>query len=102
MQNNLFPDLHEKLVDPPAIPPCDPNAAPGAAVRLSRQSEAILDRLRKGRASNRELAALALKYTSRMSDIRAAGHDVRVVEQDHGSGLAVYALFVGGEELRCT
>lgn len=60
--------------------------------RLSRQCQAILDRLKQRPASNRELAVLSLKYTSRISDIRAAGWDVVVQSRDHRSGLTVYEL----------
>jgi hypothetical protein len=73
---------------------------PAAAVpRLSRQCEEILDRLRRGRRTNAELAGIALKYTGRLSEIRQAGYDVRVVEKDVASGVHVYALFVDGVEV---
>jgi hypothetical protein len=51
-----------------------------------------LTRLQAGPASNFELAQIALKYTSRLSDLRAAGYDVRVVERDYASGLTMYRL----------
>ncbi len=38
------------------------------------QAEAILARLRRGPAGAGELAQLALKYTSRISDLRTEGH----------------------------
>lgn len=60
--------------------------------RLSKQCAAILARLERGRVSNRELASVALKYTSRVSDLRARGHNVQVVARDHESGLTWYAL----------
>ena len=63
------------------IPPRDPSVPAAAAPRLSAQSLAILERLRRGRATNAELAGIALKYTSRTSDLRAAGYDVRCVRQ---------------------
>lgn len=73
---------------------CGPRGAlqPKEAERLSRQCRAILDRLRTGPAANSELAKLALKYTSRISDLRAAGYDVRLVSHDRESGLCVYEL----------
>lgn len=95
-QHNLF-DIDP---EPTVIGPCDPSVTPAEAPRLSRQCQAILERLRRGRASNRELATLALKYTGRCSDLRAAGYDVRVVEENKASGLHVYALFVNGEEVK--
>lgn len=68
-------------------------------VRLSRQSAAILSALHLGRVSNAELSLIALKYTSRVSDCRAAGHDIRVVESDRATGRFIYALFVDGKEV---
>jgi hypothetical protein len=81
----------------PAIPPCDPSVAPVEAKRLSKQSAAILDRLRQGPATNVALAAIALKYTSRVSDLRAAGFDVRVIERSHETGVTVYRLITAKE-----
>jgi len=49
--------------------------------RLTRQAEDVLRRLQQGPASARELSAIALKYTSRVSDLRKAGYDVRVNEK---------------------
>ncbi len=60
--------------------------------RLSKQCQAILDRLRRGRASNVELSQIALKYTSRISDLRKAGHNVVCVSRHRESGLTYYAL----------
>jgi len=60
--------------------------------RLRGQAGKILERLRQGRATNAELSRLALKYTGRISDLRAKGYDIRMVEQDRESGLTVYEL----------
>ena len=49
-----------------------------------------LERLRLGPATNAELAQLALKYTSRISDIRAAGYVVDKVRREGGT--VTYAL----------
>ena len=59
--------------------------------RLSGQCAAILARLRQGPATNRELSAISLKYTSRTSDLRAAGYAIRCTRQ-YDSGLTVYEL----------
>lgn len=69
------------------------------APRLSKQCREILARLRAGRATNNELAQIALKYTGRVSDLRKAGHDIRVVRSDRATGLTVYALLEGGKEV---
>ncbi|NLX57310.1 MAG: hypothetical protein GXY58_19545 [Planctomycetaceae bacterium] len=55
--------------------------------RLTGQNAAILERLKRGPATNRELAAISLKYTSRISDLRAAGYDVVVVDRDRATGM---------------
>jgi hypothetical protein len=67
--------------------------------RLSHQCEMILGRLQQGRVSNKELSGLSLKYTGRISDLRARRHVVKVVERDFASGLTWYALFVDGQEV---
>jgi hypothetical protein len=91
-------DLFDIFADADALPPTDPNVDPQDVERLSRQCAAILERLRRGPATNVELAVLALKYTSRVSDLRRHGHDVRVVcRNDHG--VFWYALFIDGREV---
>lgn len=60
--------------------------------RLSRQCAAILTRLRRGPATNVELAGLALKYTSRISDLRERGYAIVVVSRDRRTGLTIYQL----------
>jgi len=62
--------------------------------RLSRQCRRIVDRLREGPASNEELSRIALKYTSRISEIRQAGYAVDVVARDHETGVCWYELRV--------
>lgn len=72
------------------LPPTDPNVKPADRHRLRGQNGLILDRLRRGQASSAELAQLSLKYTSRVSDLRKHGHDVR-----HKDG--TYTLYVNGK-----
>jgi hypothetical protein len=71
-----------------------PVSPPEEARRLSGQCAAILALLHQGPASNFDLALISLKYTSRISEIRQAGYDVRVVERDYASGRTVYRLWV--------
>lgn len=66
--------------------------------RLSNQCSMILGRLMQGRATNRELSGISLKYTSRNSDLRQRGHDIRIVHRNRTTGLVWYALFVDGRE----
>jgi len=54
----------------------DPHVATGNAPRLTGQNRAILARLRCGSATNKELSRIALKYTSRISDLREHGYTI--------------------------
>lgn len=74
------------------IEPRDPHLDEAEKPRLSAQCRAILDRLRKGPATNTELSGIALKYTGRISDLRAAGYEVKIVARDLTSGLVTYKL----------
>lgn len=74
------------------IAPRDRHVAAEEKPRLSGQNQAILDILQRRRATNKELGAISLKYTARISDIRKAGYDIRVVSHDRKSGLVVYEL----------
>jgi hypothetical protein len=60
--------------------------------RLSKQCQLILERLQAGDATNMELSGIALKYTSRISDLRAAGYTIEISERDHESGSVTYRL----------
>ena len=63
--------------------------------RLENQCKKILDLL-KARGNqgvlNAELAKIALKYTSRISDLRDLGHDIRCQQEGNG-GLYRYHYF---------
>lgn len=59
--------------------------------RLSRQCEMILALLKARPVSNRELSGVALKYTSRISDLRAAGYNIQA-RVDRVTGLTMYHL----------
>lgn len=72
--------------------PCDPTVTSEEAPRLSRQCQALLDRLRLGRVSNDEMSRISRKYTSRVSDLRKAGYSIEVVSRDKKTGLVIYEL----------
>lgn len=61
--------------------------------RLSEQCQKIVDALSKRAMTNDELSRISRKYTSRISDIRAAGYDIRCVYHDRETGLTRYQLF---------
>ena len=64
--------------------------------RLSGQNQKILELLRKGPRTNSELATVALKYTSRLSDIRKWllewYPDLKIKKQSLGGGVFEYRL----------
>jgi len=79
------------LFDPPKIiHPRDPNTNPTDEHRLSGQNKLILDALADGPKTNKQLAFFSLKYTSRISDLRAAGYVIDC-ERLQG-GLTLYRL----------
>jgi len=71
-------------------PPTDSHIVAADVPRLTGQNAAILARLQRGPATNRELAEISLKYTSRTSDLRAAGYRIACVRGP--GGLSVYTL----------
>lgn len=77
-----------------SIAPCDPHVTdPAEAKRLSRQCQAILDLFLQNpenQVSNFEMAAVCLKYTGRISDIRAAGYTVTIAHRCRATGYTVY------------
>ena len=67
--------------------------------RTATQRHLIIGRLLKGRAANIELYGYALNLTARISELRKAGHVIKVVARDYGTGIVWYALFVDGVEV---
>jgi hypothetical protein len=95
MQTGLFDHL-----DGPNEPPidfCDHRMDDDNKPRLSRQCRLILERLRQGQATGKELCAIAQKYTGRISDLRKSGYQIDKIHQNHRTGLTIYALFVRGQ-----
>lgn len=95
-------------VDPPraTIVPRDPKVGPAAWPRLTRQSNDILDMLRRGRQTNASLAGVTSRYGARIFDIRRwfektgqTGLEIRIVQQNARTGLVTYALFRDGKEV---
>lgn len=62
----------------------------GEQPRLARQEQAILEALRTGPKTNVQLAAMALKYTSRVSSLRQSGHVIECTNK--GGGTFMYTL----------
>ena len=77
---------------PASVPLRDPTVHPDEAPRLNEQCRAILVRLQAGRATNHDLAGIALNYRARVSDLRGIGYRIDVIERDRKTGVSVYAL----------
>lgn len=82
--------LFDPAPHPRPLVPRDPNVAARDITRLTGQNAAILRRLRQGPATNDELIRISRKYTSRISDLRAAGFVI--VCERQGGGLTTYTL----------
>lgn len=77
--------------DPEDVGPTDPNIPGFEVSRLSKQCRAILNRLREGAVTNYDLANIALGYTARISDLRAAGFTIEH-EPTEDAGVYRYRL----------
>lgn len=92
---------HARHRDQPARPEVitarDPSVTVDEQPRLSAQCQQMLDRLRYGPATNRDLAEIGLKYTGRISDLRAAGYRIVVTSKCVETGRCIYELKEGGE-----
>lgn len=77
---------------PRKIAPRDTHVEKVERPRLTGQNQAVLERLQQGPATNFELNQIAIKYTSRVSDLRAAGYNVVVVDRDRATGRTMYQL----------
>lgn len=80
---------NNSVVTPPS--PRDPNLASVAVARVSRQALEVLEQLRQGPKTNRELLNVAIRYGSRIHDLRKAGYTIDKFE-DYKSGLTTYKL----------
>jgi hypothetical protein len=104
---SLFPPVEDGPYRATAVPRQDRTRVPEEAQpRLSRQCREILDALRGGRKPNSSLIAIAQRFGARVFDLnrwfQATGQpfDIRIVDQNHRSGVCWYALFERGIEVR--
>ena len=94
MSKQLTLQFKQSLI--PIARTADPVSSHRAAAEITNsgrrksQYQKILNRLRHGPATNKELALLSLKYTSRISDLRV---DYDIPEPKHlGGGVYEYCL----------
>jgi hypothetical protein len=84
--------VQRSLFDAPRpVEPADPNVAPEARPRLTRQARVILEMLRGGPCLGSELAKVTHRFGGRIYDLRKAGCAIRC---DHlpETGVATYCL----------
>jgi len=74
------------------IPVSDPHVAARDRPRLSAQCVKVLDRLRRGRATNVELVGICLRAGARIYDLRKAGYEITTSQAKDGTGLVWYRL----------
>lgn len=95
------PSTSADLIDPNEPVPADPAVRHGPErTRLNRQCAAILAAFRADpyrEQTTAQLAAIACKYTSRISDLRRAGHRIRIHYRDRNTGVNVYRYDGQGE-----
>ena len=76
----------------PRIEPVDPHLTDEEKPRLTRQCIGVLERLRCGPATNKELVQIATRFGARLLDLRRAGYDIQITARNRETGLTVYAL----------
>ena len=62
------------------------------ATRPLTQKERILARLQRGPATNRDLNAIAFRYSARIAELRAEGHTIAWAPVKGRPGLTLYRL----------
>lgn len=80
------------MTDPNLFTPRDQHVDAIDAPRLSEQARRVLDRLRRGPATNAELAGIANRFGARLYDLRRSGFTITTSEAKDGSGLVWYRL----------
>ncbi|MEX2287446.1 MAG: hypothetical protein WD648_10175 [Planctomycetaceae bacterium] len=75
----------------PSVPPADPLVSSIDHKRLGSQNQEILERLRRGPATNKQLAAISINFTRRISDLKKAGHRIEA-KRHRQTGIWTYRL----------
>ena len=89
-QADFFDVFERQRLVPETVRTTDPNVIEEDKPRLVGQNKTILEMLKRGPVTNDELAGIARKYTSRLSDLRKHGY---VIECERlGGGLTKYEL----------
>lgn len=81
------------------LAPRDPHVRTSDAPRIRGQNLAVLLRLRERPATSAELAAISLKYTGRVSDLRKAGAEI-IYDGERAVYVLVRDLILDGDTNR--
>jgi hypothetical protein len=93
-QGSLFTqtrDAYRNVTTKPAIP-LNSSVEEADKPRINGQAERILSRLREGPATNVELSAIALRYSARLGELKAAGFDWEITDRNRETGVNTYRL----------
>ena len=91
-QLSMFEQTTHDGGKPSITPVLNPTVHPDAKPRLGKQQQEILDRLQRGPATNVELAAIGIRYSARIHELRTAGYVIEKTTENHATGLVVYRL----------
>ena len=73
----------------------DPNIEIAGRPRLAGQNKQILERLKRGPATNRELNEIVFRYSARIFELREVGYNITTTQVK--AGLWRYELIVADE-----
>ncbi len=93
-QQYMFFDTPRPATSLPAA--TKPNIVVANRRRLSSQNKQILERLKRGPATNRELNRIVFRYSARIFELRGHGYDITTTQVKRG--LWTYKLIVAGEK----
>lgn len=60
--------------------------------RFSRQQTELIERLKRGPATNAELIRIAQRFGARFHELRKRGYRIEEKHRDHKTGLVTYEL----------
>ena len=80
---------------PKPTPAIEPNIEVAHRSRLSGQNKQVIERLKRGPATNRELNEIVFRYSARIFELRGHGYDITTTQVK--AGLWRYELIVADE-----
>ena len=96
-ERRIVSETQFSLFDPPAVPAkLNKSVESEDKPRLGKQQAAVLERLRKGPATNMELLPISARFSARIHELRKAGFVIN--RANLGDGLFEYSL---GKDVDC-